>query len=161
MKNDKKSSSWFPEGWGCFGLILLFEIPKIWYWFFSDSSTEFTSTLGTWGKLSIAGILGIGCLIGVIVSFSQRRYIHQPIIALLAIIAFDHFCCKLGPVSLNWTYCCFLPLVFNVLMLLGMLMVYAAYKYIQPQNMILKAVLQIAPMLVWAVILMILTKIWC
>ncbi len=46
-------------------------------------------------------------------------------------------------------------------MLLGVLMVYAAYKYVQPQNMILKAVLQIVPMLVWGVILMILTKIWC
>ena len=44
-------------------------------------------------------------------------------------------------------------------MLLGVLMVYAAYKYIQPRNVILQAVLQIVPMLVWTVILMILTKI--
>ena len=85
----------------------------------------------------------------------------QPFIALLAIIGFHHFCCKLGPLSLNWTYCCFVPLALCAVMLLGVLMVYAAYKYIQPRNMILKAVLQIAPMLVWGVILMILTKIWC
>ena len=155
----KNDDSCFPGGWGCFCLVLLFEIPKIWYWFFSDRSVDATSTLGDMGKLSLAGIIGFCCLIGILVSFMHRKYMLQPIIALLVIIAFDQFCCKLGPIGVNWTYCCFLPLAFCAVIVLGRLMVYAAYKYIKPQKLILKILIQIVPMLVWGVILMFLAKI--
>ena len=152
----KNDDSWFP-GWGCLSLILLCELPKIWFLVETDWSSDTMSTKRKFYLVIAAIFYGLCCLVITGFSFSKRHYQLQPIISLLAIIAVALWTDLLGPVELNLTWCYIIPLAFLAMVSIGILIVRALYIRCNPQNVVLKALIQIVPLLIWGVILKIMT----
>ncbi len=155
----KNDDSWFPGGWGCFCLVLLFEIPKIWYLVETDWSSDAMSTKSKIYLVIAAIFYGLCCLVITGFSFSKRHYLLQPIISLLAIIAVALWTDLLGSVEFNLTWCYIIPLVYLAMVSIGILIVRTLYIRCNPKNVVLKALIQIVPLLIWGVILMFLAKI--